>query len=117
MAAFDENRHLLLLRQPAPPSKLKGKTRHELSCGSCGAPLHELKMLPDETPHSDRRTGPALKDAPSPRILPRYTAQPQIAIRAGKHKGRKRYLRTHADEGLRRRTLFDVVEDVFDIFD
>ncbi|MGR3572550.1 hypothetical protein [Brevirhabdus sp.] len=24
---------------------LKGTTRHELSCGSCGAPLHNLKQL------------------------------------------------------------------------
>ena len=25
---------------------LTGKTRHELSCSSCGAPLHDLKMIP-----------------------------------------------------------------------
>ncbi len=25
---------------------LKGKQRHELSCSSCGAPLHDLKMVP-----------------------------------------------------------------------
>ena len=25
---------------------LRGKERHELSCSSCGAPLHDLKMLP-----------------------------------------------------------------------
>lgn len=25
---------------------LKGKTRHELCCTSCGAPLHDLKMIP-----------------------------------------------------------------------
>ncbi|MES0824667.1 hypothetical protein [Ruegeria sp. SCP11] len=25
---------------------LKGQQRHELSCSSCGAPLHDLKMVP-----------------------------------------------------------------------
>jgi hypothetical protein len=25
---------------------LRGNDRHELSCSSCGAPLHNLKMLP-----------------------------------------------------------------------
>ena len=33
---------------------LRGKVIHELSCGSCGAPLHDLKRLPleprDKTP-------------------------------------------------------------------
>ncbi|MDJ0822410.1 MAG: hypothetical protein QNJ09_11465 [Paracoccaceae bacterium] len=24
---------------------LRGKERHELSCASCGAPLHDMKML------------------------------------------------------------------------
>jgi len=27
---------------------LTGKTRHELACSSCGAPLHDLKMLPKD---------------------------------------------------------------------
>ena len=27
---------------------LRGKDSHELSCGSCGAPLHDLKRLPVE---------------------------------------------------------------------
>jgi len=34
---------------------LRGKDSHELSCGSCGAPLYDLKRLPVEprakTPH------------------------------------------------------------------
>lgn len=27
---------------------LRGRERHELSCQSCGAPLHDLKMLPKQ---------------------------------------------------------------------
>ncbi|SHG52884.1 hypothetical protein SAMN04488044_0991 [Cognatishimia maritima] len=26
--------------------KLKGDVQHELACGSCGAPLHEIKQMP-----------------------------------------------------------------------
>jgi len=29
---------------------LRGKDSHELSCGSCGAPLHDLKRLPVDAP-------------------------------------------------------------------
>ena len=42
---------------------LRGDERHELSCASCGAPLHDLKMLPnrsderDETVHHRARPG------------------------------------------------------------
>jgi len=28
---------------------LRGRDRHELACSSCGAPLHDLKMLPKKT--------------------------------------------------------------------
>ncbi|PWR01651.1 hypothetical protein DKT77_16115 [Meridianimarinicoccus roseus] len=46
---------------------LRGETRHELSCASCGAPLHEMKLLkgaarpvhaPDRAPHPQRHPGP-----------------------------------------------------------
>ncbi|MEX0284596.1 MAG: hypothetical protein AB3N23_08290 [Paracoccaceae bacterium] len=39
---------------------LKGRERHELSCSGCGAPLHDLKMLPSRKTEShkiDRRSG------------------------------------------------------------
>ena len=42
---------------------LKGKDRHELSCATCGAPLHELKKLPRS--RSDSR--PRKSDRPTPR--------------------------------------------------
>ena len=35
---------------------LRGRERHELSCSTCGAPLHEMKMLrSDSRPHSVRQ--------------------------------------------------------------
>ena len=36
---------------------LRGRERHELACSSCGAPLHELKML--KAPEPTRRRYPA----------------------------------------------------------
>lgn len=51
---------------------LTGRERHELACASCGAPLHDLKMLPKakaqvETPrgpyvaYDDKRRKPSKK--------------------------------------------------------
>ena len=38
---------------------LSGTTRHELACGSCGAPLHVIKKL-----RSDSKTGQERREAP-----------------------------------------------------
>ena len=44
--------------------RLRGKQRHELACGSCGAPLRDLKMLPVP----ERVTAPAATPThPAPR--------------------------------------------------
>jgi hypothetical protein len=44
---------------------LRGKDRHELTCGKCGAPLHALKMLPMS---ASRPTAPAATPSrPAPR--------------------------------------------------
>lgn len=88
---------------------LRGKSRHELACATCGAPLHDLKML-----RSDR-SGPRELVPPSPLRAARVPK---------KH-------RTEKDErrGDRRRSLSqrimaemwdkadDVFEEIFDIFD
>ncbi|MCL6283139.1 hypothetical protein M3P21_06295, partial [Ruegeria sp. 2012CJ41-6] len=38
---------------------LRGRDRHELSCSACGAPLHDLKMLPRERVQTRRKSAPA----------------------------------------------------------
>ncbi|MGV6805225.1 MAG: hypothetical protein ACWA49_13575 [Ruegeria sp.] len=71
---------------------LKGRQRHELSCSSCGAPLHDLKMLPRKK-FSD----------PQPRK--------PVQSRAPQKKPRRK------KKGLFTRVLdeaWDVIEDVFD---
>lgn len=69
---------------------LKGETRHELACSSCGAPLHELKRLPAS--HSET-------------VRPGRTVRP---LRARPKKKRKSLRRKVFEE------IWDALEDVFD---
>ncbi|MCV6597325.1 MAG: hypothetical protein OIF40_09620 [Mangrovicoccus sp.] len=69
---------------------LKGKQRHELSCSSCGAPLHDLKMLPKRK---------VIESAPR-----KHAAPPK-----SKRKKKKKTLFSRVmDEA------WDVIEDIFD---
>lgn len=77
------------------------KGRHELSCASCGAPLHELKML-----RADHGPGGAAAMAGLPR-----RERPVKPTRRRPRKGRK---------SLRRRLfgeLLDALDDLEDLFD
>ena len=80
---------------------LRGRDRHELTCSSCGAPLHDLKML--RADHSDR--GRPVKPSPVRGTRPQRTPA---------HDPRRRRKRR---KGLGRRVfeeILDVVEDIFD---
>lgn len=76
---------------------LRGKTRHELACSSCGAPLHDLKML-----RADNRGEPSLVK-PSPIRKP-----PKPAFRKHKRRRRKSFARWALEEA------WDVLEDILD---
>lgn len=81
------------------------RTRHELVCTSCGAPLRELKMLPKAP---DRATAPAATPA---RPEPRGRALAAAALRGRKVKKpskKKGFGRWAMEE------LWDAVEDIFD---
>ncbi len=78
---------------------LKGKVRHELACSSCGAPLHDLKMLPRD------RKGDAELVRPSP---VRNRAQVEKPQKRKKPKRRKGLFKKVFEEA------FDVLEDIFD---
>lgn len=78
--------------------------RHELTCGNCGAPLRNLKMLPK-------------KEKPRKAVSHRppahgFAALPQAEIvkkrKPKKVKRRKSWLKSFAEEA------FDLVEDIFD---
>lgn len=84
---------------------LQGKDRHELACSSCGAPLHDLKMLPK---WPDRSTAPAATPArPRPKPThPKYF-HPK-AVKRKKSKKRKGLFRHLVEEA------WDVIEDIID---
>ncbi|WP_223428563.1 hypothetical protein [Tateyamaria pelophila] len=76
---------------------LAGKERHELACSSCGAPLHNLKMLP--------------KNRTTDRMSPRPSAmQTQPRPKPSKKKMKRRKSRW----GELFEDVFDIVEDIFD---
>ena len=77
---------------------LRGKDKHELSCGNCGAPLRSLKMLPAS---QARPVSPPKQD--KQRSAP---ARPKKR-RKGKSFGRRVFSEIWD-------VIEDVVEDVFD---
>ena len=76
--------------------RLQGKTRHELTCSNCGAPLRKMKMIPAQV------TAPA--------ATPTRPAHP-TAKNKKPRKSKRKASRIWAK-------IWDEVEDVFeDIFD
>ena len=78
------------------------RSRHELSCGSCGAPLHKMKAMPlARAPVQQRWSEPS---AP----LKRYKSSKKKRVerplkRRGKSLAKKAF-----------EELWDVIEDIFD---
>jgi len=76
---------------------LSGKDRHELACSSCGAPLHDLKVLP-KSKRGDREL-----------VRPsKLRAQQTSKSKKKKSKRRKSRWSTIFEDA------FDIVEDIFD---
>jgi DNA-directed RNA polymerase subunit RPC12/RpoP len=88
--------------------KLSARGGHELACGSCGAPLHEMKWL-----KADRDTGAAKRS-------PRRPAPHGDAVAHGWHEDRhdpRKRKRRKPRKGLLREIFeeaFDVLDDIFD---
>lgn len=80
---------------------LRGKVSHELSCGSCGAPIHVMKRValePKQVQGSEKRTKPAISHKPPPKSFKK----------SKKRKRRKSALRWFVEEAK------DALEDIFD---
>jgi hypothetical protein len=89
-------------RQTLKPTARDG---HELACGACGAPLHEMKWLkPPEQRRSDVKRSPERR-APHGHDLPQRKSKPKKAKR---RKPRKLLWKKALEEA------FDVIEDIFD---
>ncbi len=74
------------------------RARHELTCAQCGAPLHNLKMLPVEKPVAEPAQ-PVRR--PKPQV-----AKPKKARKVKKKKGFR--LKNLVED------VFDIVEDILD---
>jgi hypothetical protein len=83
---------------------LRGKERHELSCSSCGAPLHALKILPQQGVPATHK---AVSHRPKSKKVKEYEAAKHRA-KPGKRRKSKSLGRKIWSE------VWDVVEDIFD---
>ncbi len=86
-------------RQTLKPTARGG---HELACGACGAPLHEMKWL--KPPEQRRET---VKRSPE-RRAPHGYAPPARPVKAKKKKRRKSMWKKVIEE------VWDEIEDIFD---
>ncbi len=88
---------------------LRGKDRHELTCGKCGAPLRSLKMLPM---NASRPTAPAATPGrPAPRK--RVETYPERTVARPKKRRKTKSFGRKVLSGI-----WDVLEDVVDeVFD
>ena len=87
--------------------QLTARAGHELACGACGAPLHEmkwLKPLPDDRPVKRSPRAPAPHGGP----LPGWGQEAEARRRPAPKKRRKGFWREALEEA------FDVIEDIFD---
>ncbi|MCG6883937.1 MAG: hypothetical protein LJE62_09310 [Silicimonas sp.] len=82
---------------------LSGKTRHELACSTCGAPLHELKML-----RSDKAGNRE----------PLRPTRPAVQVRErGSYRRKPPKKRTKSLSYRFMEEVWDAAEDIFDLFD
>ena len=83
---------------------LKGDKRHELTCSTCGAPLHDMKLMPRR-----EESAPAQRAQPAPshdRAMSRYE-KPSKSYQKPRKKKKSFKARALSE-------LWDIVEDIFD---
>ncbi len=88
---------------------LRGKERHELACSTCGAPLHELKMLKSSAKGDRELVRPSA-------IRQKAKNRPQKHHRAPKKKKGRRTIGAWIASELWD-AADDIFDDVLDIFD
>ncbi len=87
---------------------LRGRERHELSCAKCGAPLHDLKMLP--LAHHGKQN--LVKPTPA-----KGYGRPETSDHDKRRTARPKYKKRKKRKSLGRwfvEEAWDVIEDVFD---
>ena len=85
------------------------KDRHELACSSCGAPLHNMKSLPQEPVHSARREQPYGKSHEKTRYKKKSRRPYGYETSRPKHRKKRKGFMRHLFE-----EAFDIIEDIID---
>jgi hypothetical protein len=78
--------------------KLTARKGHELACGSCGAPIHDLKWLKPPEPASKPKE--------------KYAPRPVSFASMPKPRKQKKRRKTNWKKGFKK--AWDVLEDIFD---
>ena len=86
------------------------RARHELSCSACGAPLHDMKMMPQAKAEPVARPAPAVS---LPRAKAKTRSRPDYEDRRKPYRKEKKRKRKPLTRKLFEE-LWDVVEDIFD---
>ncbi len=89
---------------------LRGDTRHELSCSNCGAPLHDLKIMP--TPARDAAPAHFSHPIRTPKSKGKYAAKSRADSAKKPKKKYPKKRKSRAKDWLE--DVFDVIEDIFD---
>ncbi len=92
---------------------LRGEDRHELSCGACGAPLHDMKMLRADAVRASDSVSDVGVVRPKSSKKKKGVTPLEVWERKAKGKKKKKSKRkTFAKKFFEE--AFDVLEDIFD---
>ncbi|MCU4652844.1 hypothetical protein N8I71_08370 [Roseibacterium sp. SDUM158016] len=87
--------------------RLTARDGHELACGACGAPLHEMKWLKAGRDEDTVKRSPR-RPAPHGHALPQSEGPASDPPERRRKKRRKGFFREALEEA------FDIFEDIFD---
>lgn len=85
---------------------LKGKVQHELACGNCGAPLHDLKQMPVSVARNPSAKHATVKPS-------RIRVKPDDPFKGSKWDKRTKKKKRRIFKGLFEE-IWDELEDIFD---
>ncbi|MDG2451818.1 MAG: hypothetical protein P8M63_03155 [Paracoccaceae bacterium] len=88
---------------------LSGRERHELACSNCGAPLHDLKMLPKRADAGAGRTSASTATPARPKPVHRSEPLHKKPRYNKKNNNKKKSLTRWLLEEAK-----DAIEDIFD---
>lgn len=91
------------------------RTRHELACGACGAPLHDMKMIPKTATEQPKPARAASAVGHGQKKRHKCSKRKEYYQPSSRRKPLRKTLKKRARWGREMlEELWDVVEDIFD---